>query len=77
MFNKIDQVFSLLLQNGPAWYIPEPTKSILLVKPAMVECTKARFTYHRFKVVTGMRYLGGYIGDKSDEAIYVQERVGK
>ena len=71
-FDEINNVFNLLLSNRPArGYFPEPTKSILVVKPALVERARDRFTHYGFKVVTDTRYLGGYIGDQVDEYQYV------
>ena len=65
-FEKIEEIFSLLLSKGPArGYFPKPTKSILAVKPAMVERTKARSNHLRFQV-TGTRYLGGFVGVPAD-----------
>lgn len=67
-------MFNLLIKNGWAQgYFPEPTKSILVVKPAIVEHVRAQFAHDGFKVVTDTRYLGGFIGDKEDESLYVQE----
>ena len=76
-FDEIEQVFSLLLSNGPArGYFPE-TKSILVVKPAMVERAKARFGHFGFQVTTGTRYMGGFIGTATEEASHIQVKVGK
>ena len=67
MFDAIDNVFDLLLINKPdRGYFLEPTKFILVVKPALVERSRAHFAHfahHGFKVVTGTRYLSGFIGD--------------
>ena len=62
-FNKITKVFSLLLTKGPArGYLPKLTKSILVVKPAMVDQAEARFNHLGFQAMTGTRYLGSFVG---------------
>ena len=63
---------------GPAWgYFPKPTKSILVVKPAMVERAKAHFHHIGFTVITGIRYLGSFIGSCSDELSHIRQKVSK
>ena len=47
---------------GPArGYFPEPTKSILVVSEKNVPRANAYFRGMGIKVVTGSRYLGGYM----------------
>ena len=41
----------------------------------MVERAKAQFAHLGFKVLTGARYLGGYIGDKAACTQWVDEKV--
>ena len=53
------------------------TKSILAVRPVMVEQVKARFAHHGFRVVTGTRYLDNFFGDKDAESMYVRNHVAK
>ena len=61
-FKYIEEIFNLLLSKGPTrGYFPKPTKSILVVKPAMVERAKARFDHLGFQVTTGTRYLGDFV----------------
>ena len=44
IFDEIERVFILLQSKGLArGYFPNPTKSIMVVKPSMVEYAKARF----------------------------------
>ena len=77
-FDEVGKVFSLLQTIGPArGYFPEPTKSILVVKPAMVEQAKARFDHHGFTIVIGTRYLGGFIGTRSDESSHIHAKVSE
>ena len=71
-FEEIKKVFNLLMSTEPArGYFPEPTKSILVVKPAMVQQAKTRFDHLGFTVVTGTRYMGGFIGTTADESSHI------
>ena len=75
-FDAIGRYYNLLCAEGSGrGYFPEPTKSILVVKPQMVERAKAQFAHLGFKVVTGTRYLGGHIGDKAACTQWVDEKV--
>ena len=61
---------------GPSrGYYPEPTKSILVVAPGNVSRAEEHFRGFRIKVVTGHRYLEGYIGDKETEWRWLAEKI--
>ena len=78
IFEEIEKVFNLLMSTGLArGYFPEPNKSILVVKPAMVKQAKARFDHFGFTVVAGTRYLGGFIGTTADELSHIRQKVSK
>ena len=47
-------------------YYPEPSKSVLLVDPQFEEKAVALFSGVGVKVVSGSRFLGGFIGDDKD-----------
>ena len=54
----------MLVGKGPArGYFLESTKSILVVKPQLVEAVKLRFEPLGFKISTGARYVGGFLKD--------------
>ena len=75
-FDDIKAMFEELQKIGPAFgYFPEPTKSILVVPPAMVERATEYFRDHHFKITTGSRYLGGFIGSRSSCEEYVRKKV--
>ena len=77
-FDDVKKVFRLLVTMGLArGYFPEPTKSTLVVKPAMVECAKAHFDHMNFIVVTGTRYLSGFIGSRSNEPSHIRQKVSE
>ena len=75
-FNDIMRYFTTLCDKGPArGYFPEPTKSIIIVKPQSVEAAKAKFAHLGFKVVTGARYLGGHVGTVESKEKWVSDKV--
>ena len=75
-FEAIEDFFNLLVEEGPArGYFPEPTKSILVVKPQLVEAAKLRFEPLGFKISTGDRYLGGFLGDSTSQGAYIDKKV--
>ena len=77
-FDDILNYFNVLTNEGPArGYFPEPSKSILIVKPQSVEAAKAKFQHLGFQVVTGARYLGGFIGTEESKMEWVRGKVEK
>ena len=68
--------FRDLKLNGPArGYFPDPTKSILVVLEKNVPRAKEYFRGMGIQVVTGSRYIGGYVGERETEGQWVQEKV--
>ena len=64
MFKNIGFYFNLLKRFGLCCeYCPKPPKIVLIVQPNNLESRKRYVLIHGFKVCTGARYLGGYIGD--------------
>jgi hypothetical protein len=73
-FNEIRRFFCKLEEIGPSYgYYPEPSKSILVVPQHNLEAAREAFPDFGFKVTTGNRYLGGFIGE--DEALRAWLRV--
>ena len=61
-FQQIKDFVMELMEKGPKYgYYPEPEKSILVVHPSNVLYAKTFFEDLKFKIVTGTRYLGGFI----------------
>ena len=61
--------FRDLQLRGPArGYYPEPTKSILVVAERNVPRANEYFHEMGIQVVTGSRYLGGFVGEREAEA---------
>ena len=62
-FQQVQENFRDLQERGPArGYYPDPTKRILVVAPGNVAWDKEHFRGLGIRVVTGHRYLGGFIG---------------
>jgi hypothetical protein len=75
-FTDLRQFFLRLQEIGPAYgYFPEPTKSILIARAHNQHTAKSTFQDLQFKVTTGSRYLGGYIGSQADRELWVREKV--
>ena len=53
----------------------EPTKSILVVAPGNAYRAEEHFRGIGIRVVTGHRYLGGYIGDREAEGSWLKARI--
>ena len=76
--DEMIKAFNLLQAIGPTkGYFPKLTKSILVVKPAMFEQAKARLDHLGFTIVTGTRYLGGFIGTQSDKLSHIRTKVSE
>ena len=56
-------------------YYPEPTKRILVVAPGNVARAEEFFRGMGLKVVTGHRYLGGYIEDRESEGRWLVDKI--
>ena len=68
--------FQDLQERGPArGYYPEPTKSILVVALGNVTRAKEHFCGLGIRVVTGNRYLGGFLDDVSAEREWLVKKV--
>ena len=68
--------FRDLQMKGPArGYFPDPTKNILVVSEQNVPRATEYFRRMGVKVVTGSRYLGGFVGERETEGQWMQEKV--
>ena len=56
-------------------YFPEPSKSVLIVRPENLKAGKVFRDRHIFKVCTGAHYLGGYIGYDDSKHNWLRERT--
>jgi hypothetical protein len=76
-FAKLVTWLTRLMEEGPKYgYFPEPAKSYLIVAPDMVEEAKQIFKGAlTVKVVTGTRFLGGFVGEETERRQYVEKKV--
>ena len=59
----------LMVRGPPQGYFPKPTKSILVVSPRKIPQAEAFFRGYGFQIVTGNRYLGGFVRNKEAQDI--------
>jgi hypothetical protein len=75
-FQDLRLFFRRLQEIGPAYgYHPEPTKSILIVQSHNVESARLEFEALHFKVTSGCRYLGGFVGDSTLRDEWLEEKT--
>ena len=65
----------LMVLGPPHGYLPEPTKSILVVSPQNILRGEAFFGGYKLHIVIGSRYLWGFLGSKSAEDHWLGEKV--
>ena len=69
-FARIETYFDSPTRQCPErGYYPKQFKSVLIVHPENLESGKELWARHGFKMYTGPRYLGGYIGDDETKTI--------
>jgi hypothetical protein len=74
-FEDIRRLFRRLEEIGPNYgYFPEPSKSILVVSQHNLEATQNAFPDFGFKVTTGSRCLGGFVGENSALRNWIREK---
>ena len=77
-FDHLENFFKSLKRNGPALrYLPNPTKSILVMHPQNLKAGDEFGRRHGFKVRTGGNYLGSYIGDDKTKGYWIKECAEK
>ena len=68
--------FSLLCSRGPSYgYFPEPSKSLVVVDEHFRSEAESLFQGLGVRIVSGHRYLGGFIGDLNQKNTFVQMKV--
>ena len=78
ILKKIDLFFKRLCELGPLFgYFPEENKSILVVREKDVEKAEKIMGDNgsNFKIKTGYRYLGSFIGEKERQTDWVEEKI--
>ena len=62
--------------QGSSWgYFPDPTNSILVVSLQNVPRVEAFLQGYDIQVITGRRYLRGFIGTEAVQARWLKEKV--
>ena len=75
--SALHEWFSLVCSCGPAFgYFPEPRKSILVVNEHFKTGLRLCFMIW-VSECSGNRFLGGFIGDLSDQNSYVTSKIQK
>ena len=64
----MDHFRDLQLKGPDQGYFPEPTKSILMVAEQNVPRATEYFRGMGIKIVTGSRYLGGFVWEREIES---------
>jgi hypothetical protein len=68
--------FLSLMKSGPDYgYHPEPKKSYLVVAPEFVDTATGLFQDLGIQVVTGQRFLGGFLGNDTGKQAYMEKKV--
>ena len=52
-------------------YLPDPTKIIFVVSPQNVPRAEAFFQGYRIHIMTGSRYLRGFVGTKAAQDFWL------
>ena len=74
--SSVRRWFDRLLIDGPAYgYFPEPSKTVLVVGSSDLERASDLFCDLGVSVVTGSRFLGGFMGERSFAADFVSDKV--
>ena len=64
------------IDEGPKYgYYPDPKNSFPIVHPDHVDETKRCFEQTGLEIVTGKRYLEGFIGDKTTLKAFVHKKI--
>jgi len=70
--------FHRLTEIGPRFgYFPEPSKCVLIVTEDKLARAQLVFADLGFKVVSGARYLGGFIGESASLQPWIAQKVSK
>jgi hypothetical protein len=71
--------FDKVVEHGPSLgYTPNLEKCVLIVAPGQEDAARAHLAakgLDRIAVVTGHRYLGGFVGDAAGRSAFVAEKV--
>ena len=63
-----------MVRGPPQGYFPELTKSILVLFPRNVPQEEAFFFGYELEIITGSRYLGGFVVKEAAQACWIEEK---
>ena len=76
LLKNLREWFLLLCSHGPHFgYFPEPSKCFLVVAPSQLSLANDIFGPLGIQIVTGHRFLGGFIGDLDERWNFVINKV--
>ena len=64
-----------MVRGPPCGYFPEPTKNVLVVSPHNFLRAEDLFCGYRLQIVTGIHYLGVFIGTESYQSWWLGEKI--
>jgi hypothetical protein len=75
-FKHLKEWLKLLTSEGPKHgYYNEITKNVLIVAPQYAEQARVFFDGFGVEVVTGHRFLGGFVGSEADQSAWMKKKV--
>jgi len=75
-FDNIKEWINILAKEGPRFgYYNQISKNILIVAPEFVQKAQTDFGGLELKIVTGFKYLGGFVGTPEDRDQWIQTKV--
>ena len=75
-FANVELYFNFIKQLRPGrGCYPETSKRVLIVYPYNIQSRELFGLRHKFKVCTGARYLGSFIGDEKFKCDWLDERT--
>ena len=75
-YDDLEKYFELLKVYDPSYgYTPQPHKCILVTSDRNLSSAKSKFERNGMKVVTGSRYLGGFIGSPTLRSNWLREKA--
>lgn len=75
-FEDLKAYYASLVDRGRSWgYHPEASKSILVVSEGNEARAIKSFEGYEFKICTGTRYLGGFVGEEDARNRWVDEKM--
>lgn len=75
-FDHLLEWFHLLSKKGSAYgYLTQPHKSLVIVHPNKTQLAREVFKDSGIRVVSGGRYLGGFVGDEEERKVFLRGKI--